>query len=151
MRHTLSPIVLVASLALATAAQAAPHVESAWSRPAAQGAAGAGFMLVHNPDPRADALVGAEAAIARETQIHRTTVTDGVARMQRQTAAAIPAGGRLIFAPGGYHLMFMGLSRPLKVGERFPVTLVFSSGARVKTDFVVGVTPPAGGGHDHKH
>ena len=161
MRHIL---ILMAGLAVATAPlqapaaaqvakpasnSAAPRAEQAWSRPAAQGGAGAGFMRLVNPTARPDALVGAETGIARETQIHRTTVTDGVASMQRQAAASVPAGGQLVFAPGGYHLMFMGLKRPLKAGERFPVTLVFSSGARVKAEFVVAVAPPAAAGHDH--
>ncbi|ODT84537.1 MAG: hypothetical protein ABS78_22535 [Phenylobacterium sp. SCN 70-31] len=138
-----------AQVAKPTLNSAAPRAEQAWSRPAAQGGAGAGFMRLVNATARPDALVGAETGIARETQIHRTTVTDGVASMQRQAAASVPAGGQLVFAPGGYHLMFMGLKRPLKAGERFPVTLVFSSGARVKAEFVVAVAPPAAAGHDH--
>ncbi len=162
LRSSIAPLVVGLSLTAAplqalAAPQAAhpaetrgaPRVEQAWSRPAAQGGAGAGFMRLVNPGARPDALVGAETGIARETQIHRTTVTDGVASMQRQAAATVPGGGQLVFAPGGYHLMFMGLKRPLKAGERFPVTLVFSSGARVKADFVVAVAPPAAGGHDH--
>lgn len=151
MRHI--PL-LVAALVLAAPIQAlaAPRIEQAWSRPAAQGGSGAGFMRLVNPDARPDSLVAAETTIARETQIHRTTITNGMASMQRQAAAAIPAGGQLVFAPGGYHLMFMGLTRPLKAGERFPVTLVFSSGARVKADFTVGMTAPSVKGHaEHQH
>jgi copper(I)-binding protein len=68
----------------------------------------------------------------------------GVARMQRVARVGVPAGGKVTFAPGGYHLMFMGLGRALKTGDRLPATLTFASGAKVEAQFVVGLAPPAG-------
>ena len=50
---------------------------------------------------------------------------------------AIPAGGAVALKPGGYHLMFMGLKRPLKKGERFPVTLRFQTAGTLKVQFAV--------------
>ena len=41
---------VAAALALATPTLAAPQVQAAWSRPAAQGTTGAGFMTLANPD-----------------------------------------------------------------------------------------------------
>jgi copper(I)-binding protein len=50
--------------------------------------------------------------------------------------------------PGGYHLMLIGLVRPLKTGDRIPATLAFANGARVKVEFAVGTgAPPAA--HQH--
>ena len=68
--------------------------------------------------------------------------------MQSVASTPLSAGGRVTFAPGGYHLMFLGLKRPLKVGDSLAATLVFASGARVKTAFAVGLKAP---GNDHHH
>lgn len=141
---------LLTSMALAMAfpAAAAPQVEAAWSRPAAQGTTGAGFMTVTNPDKTADALVAAASPAAREVQIHQSSLKGGVASMQRVARVPVTAGGRVTLAPGGYHLMLMGLTRPLKPGDTVPVTLTFASGARVNVSLVVGLGPPAAG-HAH--
>lgn len=138
------PILAAAAAAmLATAAHAAPKVEAAWSRPAAAGTTGAGFMTLANPDAKADALTAVETPWAGQVQIHESSMAGGVARMQRVDRVEVPAGGRVTFAPGGYHLMFMGLTRALKMGDTLPATLTFASGAKVKASFVVGLSPPA--------
>jgi copper(I)-binding protein len=57
-------------------------------------------------------------------------------------SVSVPAGGAVTFAPGGYHLMFLGLTKALGTGDTLPATLSFSSGAKVKATFVVGLAPP---------
>jgi periplasmic copper chaperone A len=139
----------IAALAFATPALAAPQVQAAWSRPAAQGTTGAGFMTLANPDAKPDALVAVESPLARQVQMHQSSMKDGIASMQKLDRVPLPAGGRVTFAPGGYHLMLLGLTKALKAGDTVPATLVFASGARVKATFVVGSTPPAAEHHHH--
>jgi copper(I)-binding protein len=74
--------------------------------------------------------------------IHQSAVSGGVASMKMVSRVPVPAGGDVTFGPGGYHLMFVGLTRALKVGDILPATLTFASGAKVKAAFVVGLTPP---------
>lgn len=138
----LRSLAAAAALCVATAAQAAPKVEGAWTRPATAGGIGAGFMTLSNPGPKADALVAVESPAAKEVQIHQSSVVNGMASMKAVTRVETPVGGEVRFAPGGYHLMFMGLKQAVKAGESVPATLVFASGARVKTAFVASVTPP---------
>lgn len=133
----------LAAASLATAAQAAPLVQGAWSRPAAPGTTGAGFMTLANPAAKPDALIAVQSPVAREVMVHQSSMKDGMASMQMIKTVPVPAGGRVTFAPGGYHLMFVGLTKALKIGDAFPATLVFSSGAKVKATFVVGLAPPA--------
>jgi copper(I)-binding protein len=40
-------------------------------------------------------------------------------------------------APGGYHLMFMGLKQPLKQGEKIKGQLVFEKAGTVDVEYVV--------------
>lgn len=142
------PFIALAAAFVATAAHAAPKVEAAWSRPAVQGSIGAGFMTLTNPDAKPDALVAVQSPAAREVQIHQSSMTNGIAAMKKLDRVALPAGRRVTFAPGGYHLMLMGLTQALKAGDTVPATLTFASGAKVKATFVVQSGPPAAG-HEH--
>ena len=137
-------LALAFGLAAATAQAAAPKIEAAraWSRPAAAGGAGAGFVTLTNRGG-ADALVSVSSPLAREVQIHRSTISGGMASMQRLAKLDLPAGKAITLAPGGYHLMFLGLKKPIAVGESVPATLTFASGAKVSATFRVQVAPPA--------
>lgn len=126
----------------AGAAFAAPVATAAWSRPAVAGGTGAGFMTLTNPDRKADALVSVESASAARVEIHRSSMANGVASMQKLPRLELPAGGKVVFGPGGHHLMFVGLKAPLKAGDTLPATLVFASGAKLKVAFKVTLTPP---------
>lgn len=137
------PFLLIAALTAASAAQAAPSVRAAWSRPAVQGATGAGFMTLSNTGAKPDALIAVESPGARQVQIHQSSMSGGMASMKAAASVPVPAGGHVAFAPGGYHLMFLDLTKAQKVGDSLPATLIFASGAKLKVSFVVRVTPPA--------
>lgn len=130
------------ALAAAPAQAAGPTISQAWSRPAAAGTNGVGFLTVTNTGA-ADTLVGAESPAARKIEIHRSSMKGGVMSMQRETAIPLPAGAAVTFAPGGRHLMLIGLTRALKAGDKAPVTLIFSRAGRVKAELTVGITGPA--------
>jgi hypothetical protein len=143
-------IAAFAALALAGAAHAVSYkqggfeVNQAWSRPAAAGGNGAGYMSITNHAKTADTLKAVESPAARKVEIHKTTMTNGVMSMQRQDAGLpIGAGETVIFAPGGNHLMMIGMTAATKAGDMIPVTLVFGSGARIKMEFPVGAGPVA--------
>ncbi len=69
----------------------------------------------------------------------------------------IPAGGSVnLNKGGGYHLMVMGVNRPLKAGDQFPLTLMFRhAGERVIQVSVQQTAAPAAGmdhsAHGHSH
>ena len=119
--------------------------EDAWSRPSAvvaagsedmngaadavggQGATGAVFMTLKNDGRRPDTLIAAHAdGIAEAVELHRTTVDDGVMKMQPvESGIEIPAQSEVVLKPGDYHMMLLGLKRDLKVGDTFTITLSF--------------------------
>lgn len=49
--------------------------------------------------------------------------------MQEVDSIDLPAGEAVVFEPGGYHVMLLGLASPLEVGDTFDLTLMFESGA----------------------
>jgi copper(I)-binding protein len=112
---------------------------------------GGGYLTVTNKGAEADRLVSAASPASREVQLHESQVVDGVMRMREVAGGiAIPAGESVVLAPGGNHLMFMGLNGPLVEGESVPVTLVFSRAGSVEVSLAIasfGAAAPAGG-HD---
>lgn len=144
----LSLIAAFAALALAGAAHAVSYkqggfeVNQAWSRPAAAGSNGAGYMSLTNHAKTADTLKAVETPAARKVEIHKTTMTNGIMSMKRQDAGLpIGPGETVIFGPGGNHLMLIGMTAATKAGDKLPITLVFASGARIKMEFPVGAGP----------
>ncbi len=150
--HRLARAVLLVALTTGPAQAAPPaglEVIRPWSRPAAAGGSGAGFMELTNRGRTADALVAVASPLARNVEMHRSVMAGGVMSMRRLARVAVPAGGAVRFAPGGHHLMFLGLSKPLKAGDGLPATLTFASGAKLNVTFAVGtgIGPPA----PHRH
>jgi hypothetical protein len=144
-------VILASVLAVGTA-RAASHrsgpleVRDAWSRPAVAGFNGVGYMTLVNHGRRAERLVGARSPIARAVEPHRSEVAaNGVASMRPAPRIEIPPGGSVTFAPGGYHLMLMGLTKTLKPGDRAPVTLTFADGRSLAVSLqVTAGGPPVG-------
>ena len=128
-------------------------VDGAWARATtAQAQAGGAFMTIANAGPAADQLVAVRTDIADRAEIHLTVESDGVMKMREAEAGvAIPAGQSVEFRPGGYHVMLMGLKRPLTAGESFPLALTFDKAGQVQIQ--VEVKPanhmPAGAQHGH--
>lgn len=112
---------------------------------------GAGYLTITNSADTADKLVGAASPAAEETQLHEMATKDGVMTMhQVEGGVEIPAKGKVTLAPGGYHIMFMGLKDGFKEGGKVPVTLTFEKAGTVET--FLHVLPVGSGGpekHDH--
>lgn len=131
------------------------QVKDAWTNATASGqSVGAGYFVVHNRKNRADILRGASSPAAQTLQFHTSSLVGGIARMRQVERFNIPAGGKLKLAPGGNHLMLIGVKRQFKVGETVPVTLHFSSGASVKVKLEIraaGKPFSSNGGHHGHH
>lgn len=96
----------------------------------------AGYMVLHNQADRKTALVGVSSPIARTGELHTMDIDDdGMMSMQRILALDIDADDQVTLAPGGDHLMFIGLEETLTEGEQYPVTLEFADGTRMTVDF----------------
>ncbi len=145
-------------LALALAVSAAPAlaqefkaghivVEKPWARATPKGAeVGAGYFVVHNNGAAPDTLTGGSADFAT-VEIHEMKTEGGVMKMAEITNGLdIPAHGTIRLAPGGYHVMFTHLTKPLTKGEKVQATLTFAHAGPVTVDFnVEGVGASSGG------
>lgn len=124
--------------AAVVAASAAPiAVVGAWIRPAQVGMNGAGYMTLVNKSRLADRLMGASSPVATHVSLHRSLEVGGVMTMRPVPVLDVPGGARVSFAPGGLHLMFEGLRRPLLAGQSVPVSLIFARAGVVRATLMV--------------
>ncbi len=124
------------------------RIDHPFSHPSV-GATGAGYMTLVNEGAAPVALIGARADAAAKVELHTTEVdAQGVARMIEQTRIEIAPGETVSFAPGGLHVMFMGLPAPLKLGDKVEAELVFDQGV-VPVEFWVEERKPGEAAHDH--
>lgn len=138
-RHLRRPIgsLLAATLLVLFAGAAVAHdfklgplrIDHPYATPAPAAAVnGAAYLRgIRNTGDTADRLIGATTPVARTVEIHRSVVdSEQVMRMRAVDGIDLPPKSELRLRHGGeYHLMLIDLKRPLKDGDRFPMTLRF--------------------------
>jgi copper(I)-binding protein len=149
------PFGLVATLLLCSAsfahAQGVTHgdlqiVHPAIPAPPVGARSAAGYLEIVNQGSAPDRLLGVETGGAKRAMLHSTDhADDGVARMVHLDAVEIPADGTVTLAPGGVHIMLMGLTGALSEGAVVPATLIFEKAGRVEIEF--SVDAPLGADH----
>ena len=115
-------------------------------------AVGGGFVTIANAGAAADRLVSVSSPRAERVEIHEMTMENDIMKM-RQLKDGLPvgAGETVTLAPGGIHLMLMGVENPLRIGETVPVTFTFEKQGAVNAVLPVVDARMAGGeGHHHK-
>jgi hypothetical protein len=151
------------ALALALAGAATPlaaqefkagdiTIDQAWARATPKGAeVGGGYMVVHNNGATPDTLTGGTADFAK-VELHEMKTEGGVMKMgEMKNGLDIPAHGTIRFAPGGYHVMFTHLTKPLAKGDKVKATFTFAHAGPVAVEFPVeglgaaGPAPTKGG------
>jgi copper(I)-binding protein len=105
----------------------------------------AGYLTIVNRGSEDDRLTGASSARAESVELHSMEMDGAVMRMRPIEGIVLPAGGEAALAPGGNHLMFMGVTQPFAVGVVIPVQWTFERAGTV--DIVLPVRRVSGHGH----
>jgi copper(I)-binding protein len=86
----------------------------------------AGYMTIRNKTARKDTLVSVTADWAERAELHTIEAdSDGILSMKQVKEIALPPHTTVKLENGGYHIMFYGVKRPVKEGERVPLVLHF--------------------------
>ena len=105
---------------------AAIAVSGAWVREPVPGKAmAAGYLKVENHSGDEEVLLGLDCADAAAVEMHEMFHEADMMKMRKMEQWAIPGHGSLALAPGGGHLMVLGLRRELKEGDTVQLTLHF--------------------------
>ena len=109
---------------------------------------GGGFLTIENTGVETDRLISASSAVSEKTQIHEMAMQGDVMKMRELAdGLEIPAGETVVLAPGGFHIMFIGLKQTFVEGETVAVTLTFEKAGSVEVLLPVEATAadaPAG-------
>lgn len=165
--RSLTPILRGALAAAALALVATPSaaqtftagdivVEAPWTRATPGGARVAGgYMRITNNGAEPDRLLGGSTNLSPRFEVHSMETVDGVARMAEvEGGLEIPPGGTVELAPGGYHVMMMGLAAPVTEATEVAGTLLFERAGEIAITYAVapmGSRNAPEAGHDHHH
>ena len=149
MRFLIAAALLASSVVLAHSYEKGDlQIRHPWSRATAPGAKVAvGYMEIRNNGRQPDRLVAASTEVAQRVEMHITQRDGEVMRMRQVKAFEIPARERYTLAPVGPHLMLVDIVRPLKKGERIPLTLRFERAGEVQVELEVQDLGAAHGRH----
>ncbi len=91
----------------------------------------------------ADRLVSVASPDANLVQIHESRIESGMMMMSElRDGLPLPAGETVALAPGGNHLMLLGVKEPLVAGATVALTLTFQTSAPVEVTATVGQPAP---------
>ena len=117
----------------------------------------AAYLSITNHGQMADRLVYVTSNLARKTELHKMEMDNGVMKMRQVEGGIDLLPGKTIhLAPGGFHVMLIGLNAPLTANSMFEMTLVFQNAGK-KTVKGIAMLPAdldAGDAlkaHKHKH
>jgi copper(I)-binding protein len=137
---TAAAVVLVAPGAFAQTFKAGSiEIEAPWARATPKGASiGAGYMKITNTGAAPDRLISGSSNVAPKFEVHDMKMENGVMRMRPiQGGLEIKPGEAVELKPGSSHVMFVGLTEPLKAGDHIEATLVFDRAGAVKVEYDV--------------
>lgn len=122
----------------ATAAGGASiQVEDAWIRWLPANLPAAGYATIKNLGDVAQILIGASSATFGEVSLHQNRIQGGYVEMLEVQRITIDPHSTLSLAAAGFHMMLMQPTKPLKPGDRVPITLRFAGGSTLTVEFEV--------------
>jgi len=126
-----------------------------WTKATEEGMTGS-FGMLENPSDQDLHIVGVRSELGETVELHEmVSGEDGQMVMQQSPDGfTVPAGGSLELAPGGNHVMFMGLTDPIEPGEDVTYDLELEDGSTLEVTSVVrpftGANESYHGGESHE-
>lgn len=123
-------------------------VSDPWVKAADKGMTAA-FGTLTNSSGAEVTITAAATPDSAMSELHEVVDDSGKMVMQPVPGGfAVPANGTLTLEPGGFHIMLMGVSAPIRAGAEVPFTLTCSGGATVQ--FTAPAREFAGGAEDYQ-
>ena len=142
-------VFLLASLG-PTAAAAELEISQPWVRAAPPTArVMAGYMNISNNGTSAVQVVAVSSPGFAATELHRTVVEDGVARMEPVGQLEIAAGTSVSLEPGGLHLMLIEPKQIPQEGDSVTLVLHRADGMCMTLQAPVRRDSSTGDAHQH--
>ena len=122
-------LVILLLAQLAWAGDQVIRINDPWVREAPPNApTSAAYMIIENLSARQQTLTSVTSSAFASVMIHQTVNRDGMMQMEHKSQLEIAAKGKVVLAPGGYHLMLMGPKKNIIVGDKVALSLKFAEG-----------------------
>ena len=141
---SLPGFLMLGFIATAAAQTTTIQIDHCWAR-ASVTKTGAVYMTIKNTGNADDRLVAVATPVADRAQLHIEMNDNGIMKMRPLSAIDVKANSTVTLAPGGMHVMLIGLKQRLKEGQSFPMTLTFE---KAGTLHVTVATQKAGATND---
>lgn len=92
------------------------------------------FMTLMNHGKIAVKLIKAESSIADRVELHNHFKVDGMMKMRQVKGININANGSVELKPGSFHIMLIGLKKPLKEGQVVTFKLSFDDKSSIDVE-----------------
>ena len=132
IRAFAAAVLLALSAGPAASQTLSVHDAYAWVSPGGRSAAA--YFRLENHCASGQVVIAASSSAARHVALHGHTVDDaGTARMvAMDTGLPVPAGTSVSFAPGGFHVMFVGLEGSPAIGDSIDFVLTLDTGQTIE-------------------
>lgn len=136
MRKLTATVAVAVVIATPALAEESIRVFDAWARATILASRpGAAYVTVESATE--DQLLGVATPVAGQVMVHAVEKDGDINRMKHIETLDLPAGERITLAPGGMHLMLMGLQDKLSEGTTLPMTLSFENAGEITVEVSV--------------
>lgn len=97
----------------------------------------AAYMKIKNTGGKPGTLIGVSSSFFGQVGIHQSVIHENMVHMEQLKELTIPPYTSVTLKPGGSHLMLMDAKKPLRVGDKIPMKLIFSNGEKIVVTAIV--------------
>lgn len=108
----------------------------------------AGYFEIYNNNDTPVVLTGVTSPAFERVEMHRSSVKDGIAKMEKQGSITIPENSNLVFKQGDYHLMLYNPVKKLEKDEMIKLVFIFSD---IDSLEATAMIREIGAGEEHHH
>lgn len=122
-------LIILALLSVSTLFASDIEINDAYVRETPPGMSNtAAFMTIVNKTSEDRTIVKVSSTIAKAVELHTHDMSNGMMRMYQVPEIILAKNKTTVFKPSGYHVMFIGLLNPVKVGETATFMFTFKNG-----------------------
>ncbi|MEH6358557.1 MAG: copper chaperone PCu(A)C [Pseudomonadales bacterium] len=115
-----------------------PAVANAYAREMPPGVMStAVYLSINNSSDKAVTLINVSSPSGAKVMVHQNIIQGDMMRMRVVTHLEVAAHSQFDFAPGGHHLMVMGLSKSLQAGASLDLEFQFDRGQVIEVSVPV--------------
>jgi len=112
----------------------------------------AGYLTMHNPGEHEIVIKSFSSKDFARIELHKTTLKDGMMKMEEIKNLTLKSGESIEFKPGGYHLMLFSPKEKLKKADKVRISVQLSGD---ETTFFTATVQKRGDdlqqNHEHHH